>query len=207
MDDNAYDPKNPRTWSTVCRPEEAEISSFQKVIRLAEDVKFPGRIHVAHVSTMTVVDAIANYAGPLRLSCGVTLHHVVFDYSKLDGLDSAWYKCNPPLRSPETRQKLLEALIKGRIQILESDHAPHAVEDKQKSTPASGIASGTAWPYVVKFLQRAGMSESTLRDVAFNNAVKLYGLDLKPRDSPVDFGALEKLQKTYPFDPFKELKS
>ncbi len=47
MKDDAYDPQNPRTWSTVCRPEEAEISSFQRIIKMAVDVKFPGKIHVA----------------------------------------------------------------------------------------------------------------------------------------------------------------
>ncbi|MCI0615124.1 hypothetical protein L0244_19200, partial [bacterium] len=63
--DDKYDSKNPKTWSTICRPEVSEANGFDEFIGFAEDVKFKGTIHVAHVSTIYVVDKIHYYKGPL----------------------------------------------------------------------------------------------------------------------------------------------
>lgn len=204
--DELYVPDKPITWSELCRPEVAERSSFKKILRMAEDVKFPGRLHVAHVSTLEVADFVLNYEGSVRLSCDVSLHHIVFNNHVLAGADGVWYKCNPPLRSEDTRRGLLERLKVGKISMLVSDHAPHTAASKSGSAPASGIASGAAWPYVIQFLRKQGMSDSIIREVAFNNPVKLYGLELSPRGRPVDLKRLEELQKQYPFDAYKGLK-
>ncbi|MBW2969542.1 hypothetical protein KY309_00100 [Candidatus Woesearchaeota archaeon] len=201
-----YDPKNPRSWNELCRPEVAEQSSFRKIFRMAEDVKFPGRLHVAHVSTLEVADAVWNYDGPVKLSCDVSLHHVVFNDYMLVNPDGAQFKCNPPLRSEDTRLGLFERLMKGRIPILISDHAPHTAASKLSPEPPSGIASGTAWPYVIQFLRHNGVSEGIIREVAFENAVKLYGLKLEPHGRRVDWKRLEELQKEYSFDAFKGVK-
>ena len=212
MDDAAYNPEKPRTWSTDARPEEAEVESFKDILRAARDYKFQGTIHVAHVSTTRVVDLIQGYSKinpDVKLSCGVTPHHLFLDYTHLDGEDGAWYKCNPPLRSLETQQGLLERLKDGRIGIIESDHAPHTEEDKSKEVPASGLASGTSWPYVSAALMSMGMSDQQILEVTFNNAKKLYGgrtAELQASNRETDFKRLKELQGDYPHDPFAFLK-
>lgn len=205
MNDTAYDPMNPISWSTLCRPEEAEIFSVKDILRMAEEVHFRGKVHVAHVSTIEIVDLICHYQGPLQLSCGVTPHHVLLNNSSLRGENAAWYKCNPPLRSPKTQQALLDGLLQGKIPLIESDHAPHYLDDKMKSLPASGIANGWAWPYLIRHLQEREMPSEMIQDVTFSNAVQLYGLDIGPRKAEVNWKTLASLRKTYPFDAFQEI--
>lgn len=203
MRDDLYNPSSPVTWNTLCRPEKAEITSFNDIVRMAEDVKFPGKIHLAHVSTREVVDAINNYNGSLSLSCGITPHHLFLDHSRLNGTSGRWYKCNPPLRSAETQQGLLERFLTGKIPILESDHAPHTEQDKHATVPASGIISGPVWFYVLRHLISLGCSHELIFGTTFQNAVRLYNLNLNPRNSTVNWQKLEEIRSSYPFDPFK----
>ena len=211
INNQLYDPESPMTWSTRCRPEDAEISSFIKIVRMYEELGFKGRLHVAHVSTNFVVDVINGYAGPLKLSCGVTPHHVFFNNERMNGPHGVYFKCNPPLRPETTRAGLEMRLLYGKIPIIESDHAPHTMNDKHPPSgalPASGLANGTAWPYVILALRKRGMSDKQLADACFYNPVKLYKLEnLVERSSrPVDYTRLEELQGFYPFDPFASLK-
>jgi dihydroorotase len=210
MNDKLYDEKHPITWSTFCRPENAETESFDDIVGMAENVKFGGTVHVCHVSTTYVVDKIHNYKGALKLSCGITPHHFMFDLYKLQGPYGVQFKCNPPLRSPDTRLGLEIRLFDDRISIIESDHAPHSEEDKHpedlKAKPASGVAAGLGWPYVARHLESVGVSSERVRALVFDNAVRLYGLDLEPREVNVDLKKLKVLADSYPFDPFKEYR-
>ena len=206
MDDKKYDPGKPRTWSTICRPEEAEIESYNDLVEMAEAVNFKGTIHVCHVSTAYVVDFIHNYQGKLKLSCGITPHHFILSDMVLASPVGAWYKCNPPLRSEETRVQLENRILHGRIPIIESDHAPHTADDKKGDKPASGIACGTAWPYVAEYVMNRGMSESCVRAAVWENASKLFGLPIEAPEVKVDFDKLKKLQASYPFDHFGGMK-
>ncbi|MBI2666035.1 hypothetical protein HYX13_00320 [Candidatus Woesearchaeota archaeon] len=205
LSDTLYNSQEPKTWSTHCRPEKAEIASFIKTISLAEQAGFQGKFHVAHVSTLQVVDFINNYTGKLRISCGVTPHHFLLDNSYLERPDGAWYKCNPPLRSKETQQRLLERLMQGKIPIIESDHAPHTAKDKTQAIPASGIASGLVWPELRFYLRGLGMSREQIKAVTFDNAVALYGLQDKIiYEERKDRKELETVREKYPHQPFGE---
>lgn len=206
MDDKKYDPKNPRTWSTICRPEEAEIESFKDLIEMAEIANFKGTLHVCHVSTAYVVDFIRNYQDKLKLSCGITPHHFIFDDSALNWPSGAWYKCNPPLRSEVTRVHLENRILNGRIPIIESDHAPHTADDKKGDKPVSGIACGSAWPSVIQYLENRGMRKEFISAAVWENASKLFNLPADAPDVKVDWDKLKKLQASYPFDPFDILK-
>jgi dihydroorotase len=210
MNDKLYDPKNPITWSTLCRPEKAEMESFDDIIKMAESVNFKGVIHVCHVSTSYVVDKIHNYKGPLELSCGITPHHFMFDYNKLQGPDGVQFKCNPALRSPDMRLGLEIRLLDGRIPIIESDHAPHTHADKYNpkpgTHPASGVSAGLGWPFVARQLERLGMIPENIEDVLFNNAASLYEIDPDPQLASVNLKKLAELSASYPFDPFKDYR-
>ncbi len=213
LQDSSYDPKNPSTWSTHCRPEIAEIAAFSDALEILEELHFAGKFHAAHVSTLPVIDFIDTYTGPLKLSCGVTPHHLLLDASYLSRNDGAWYKCNPPLRSKETQQGLLQRLMQGKIPIVESDHAPHTEEDKyppaeegkEKPLPASGIASGLAWAELRAYLRGVGISEQQLKAVMFDHAVALYSLQEKiPYEKRGVLPELEKIRAQYPHQPFAE---
>jgi dihydroorotase len=91
-----------------------------------------GRIHVQHVSARQTVEAIetAKAAGT-RVSCEATPHHLLLSEHALRSLDTNM-KMNPPLRSEDDRQALIEGLRSGAIDCVATDHAPHAREEKEQ---------------------------------------------------------------------------
>jgi len=89
------------------------------------------RIHVQHLSARESVEAVAaaKEAG-VRISCEATPHHLVLTDEEVRSLDSR-FKMNPPLRTEDDRQALIEALRSGVIDCVATDHAPHAAEEKE----------------------------------------------------------------------------
>ncbi len=89
------------------------------------------RIHVQHLSARESVEAVAaaRDAG-VRITCEATPHHLVLTEDEVRSLDSR-FKMNPPLRSEDDRQALIDAVRSGVIDCIATDHAPHAAEEKE----------------------------------------------------------------------------
>ncbi|MFA4965099.1 MAG: dihydroorotase [Thermoleophilia bacterium] len=87
-------------------------------------------VHVCHVSTAASLAAVerAKAAG-VRVTAEVTPHHLTLTDEALEALDPN-LKMNPPLRAESDRQALVAALRSGLIDCVATDHAPHAVEEK-----------------------------------------------------------------------------
>lgn len=87
--------------------------------------------HVCHVSAKESVRVIrdAKRAG-IRVTCEVAPHHLILSENDIPG-DDALYKMNPPLRSNEDREAMIEGLLDGTIDCIATDHAPHTELDKQ----------------------------------------------------------------------------
>jgi dihydroorotase len=103
-------------------------------VMVARDIILAGaarsRLHIAHLSTRVAVDLVreAKKRG-IGVTAEATPHHLVLNDSALLHPDTN-LKVNPPLRSPEDVQALLEAVQTGVIDVLATDHAPHTVEEK-----------------------------------------------------------------------------
>ncbi len=91
-----------------------------------------GRLHLCHLSSHGSVDLVrrAKAAG-VRVTAEVTPHHLSFIDEDLTGYDTN-LKVNPPMRSLEDRDALRAGLIDGAIDAVATDHAPHAVQDKER---------------------------------------------------------------------------
>jgi dihydroorotase len=88
-------------------------------------------IHVQHLSARASVEAIAAAkAAGTRVTCEATPHHLTLTEDAVRSLD-ARFKMNPPLRSEDDRQALIEGLRDGTIDCVATDHAPHALEEKE----------------------------------------------------------------------------
>lgn len=89
-----------------------------------------GRLHLCHVSTAGVLDLVrqAKQEG-LLVSCEATPHHLALSDEAVGGYDPDT-KVNPPLRSQEHIDALIEAVNDGTIDCLATDHAPHEWESK-----------------------------------------------------------------------------
>ena len=200
INENLFDYRNPATHCLV-RPKGAELSSVKHQVRHIINNNFDGTVHIAHVSTIDTMKYIVSCCREIgehpdykiKLSCGVTPHHLFLDDSVMSHGDGILYKVNPPLRTREDNKGLLEHLRKGTITCIETDHAPHTLEEKRSSSPPSGIPGIDKWPKIAKKLKEMVFAKEQIEDLTFFNAVKLFGLEkvVKRTDNAGDLNLRE----------------
>lgn len=196
--------ENPDDFSShsLARPSESEIESVKDIINLVKEENFKGHLHICHISTEGAVREVlrAKEEG-LSISMGASPHHALLNSS--DAKDrSRGLKMNPPLRSEEDRASIYEALKNGIIDNVESDHAPHTAEDKNKG--ASGIPCFSGMLLLYHRLKEDGVGEERLRDLFGKNVIKIFGLRDEAVRLPEESEALfEKISKSYPIRPFE----
>jgi len=90
-----------------------------------------GKLHIAHISSKKSVEAVrdAKKRG-IKVTTEVTPHHFSLTDESLKSYDTN-LKMNPPLRTREDLNAILEGLADGTIDCIASDHAPHAIEEKE----------------------------------------------------------------------------
>jgi dihydroorotase len=138
-------------------PAAAEEVMVHRDIALAELTE--GRLHVLHVSTAGGVDLIrrARRRG-IRVSGEVSPAHLTLTDQCLRSFDSN-FKMNPPLRTKEDVQALIEGLKDGTLDVIASNHAPHAPEKKSREldqAPSGIIGLETLLPICVRSLIEPG---------------------------------------------------
>ncbi len=109
-------------------PRASEDLSTAREIILAESYGLP--IHIAHVSTEGSVSLIRYFKSrEVEVTCETGPHYFTFTHEALRGRD-ANFRMNPPLREETDRKAIIEALKDGTIDVIATDHAPHAPEEK-----------------------------------------------------------------------------
>ena len=113
----------------------AGIPSVSESTMVARDCALAGyergRIHVQHLSCMESVLAVeAAKAIGVQVTCEASPHHLCLTEEAVRGLDTRM-KMNPPLRTEDDRQALIEGLRSGVIDCIATDHAPHARDEKE----------------------------------------------------------------------------
>ena len=130
-------------------------SEWGQIKRDLELVKETGcAYHICHISTKESVDLIrqAKKDG-LNVTCETAPHYLIMDDSFLQ--EDGKFKMNPPLRSAEDRQALIEGIIDGTIDMIATDHAPHSAEEKSKGLDGSNfgiVGIETAFPLLYTYL-------------------------------------------------------
>lgn len=152
---------------------EAENSMTKRNLSLALETNC--KVHIAHVSTAVAIDAVRQAKKKSlsnKISCEITPHHLALNNE--GNLVSELV--NPPLRSEEDRQALLDAIVDGTVDMIGTDHAPHTFEDKKNG--ACGF-SGIELAYSIcntTLVQTGLISEEKLSELMSKNpASKLEG--------------------------------
>ncbi len=97
------------------------------------------RIHVQHLSCRESVEAVRSAkAAGTRITCEATPHHLTLTEDEVRSLD-ARFKMNPPLRSVDDREALIEGLRDGTIDCVATDHAPHSADEKEVPFEAAAM--------------------------------------------------------------------
>ena len=141
-------------------------SEWGQIARDLELVRETGcSYHVCHVSAKESVDLIRRAkAEGLDVTCETAPHYLLMNDSMLE--EDGRFKMNPPVRSEADRQALLEGLRDGTVDMIATDHAPHAEEEKNKGLRGSlmGVVGlETAFPLLYTYLVKTG--ELTLRQL------------------------------------------
>jgi dihydroorotase len=98
-----------------------------------------GRVHFCHVSTAGSVELIRWAKGKgWNVTAEVTPHHLLLTDDEVGGYDPV-FKVNPPLRTADDVAALRAALADGTIDAVATDHAPHALEDKETEWAAAAF--------------------------------------------------------------------
>ena len=179
-------------------PVEAESSMVDRDIRLLEEIEQSEQVrphlHVQHVSTSKALHAIreAKRRG-LHVTCEVSPHHIALTDEAIAGdatqrsvrYDTR-FKMNPPLRSAEDRDACIAAVLDGTVDVLATDHAPHAPWEKNvefERAPNGIVGLETALGVALRVLHREhGMAISRVLALLTSAPAAILGKD--------DLGAL-----------------
>ena len=155
MDGHMHEGPNSYSLGLAGRPAEAEETIVARDIAMARMTG--GRLHLCHLSSARSVDLVrAAKAEGVRITAEVTPHHLVYTDDRLVAYDTN-FKVNPPLRTAEDRDALRAGVADGTIDAIATDHAPHAVEEKESEfdlSPPGTIGLETAlaavWTHLVE---------------------------------------------------------
>jgi dihydroorotase len=152
------------------------IPALSEEIMVARDIMLTeftgGRFHVCHISSRGSVELVRQAkAKGLNVTCEVTPHHFTLTDQVVESYDTNT-KMNPPLRSADDLQAIIDGLKDGTIDAIATDHAPHSIEEKE--------AEYIYAPFGITGLETAlGLISSQLLDTKILSLTDIYNLCVK----------------------------
>ena len=174
----------------------SEYKQIERDLRLAEETGCA--YHVCHISTKESVELIRQAkARGVNVTCETAPHYLVLcdDDMQEDGR----FKMNPPLRSREDKQALIDGIKDGTIDMIATDHAPHSAEEKGRGLEKSlmGVVGlETAFPVLYTELVMKKI-------ITLDRLVELMSFKPKERfkiDTNNDFAVFD-ISEAYKTDP------
>ena len=175
---------------------ESEYRQIERDLRLAEETGCA--YHVCHISTKESVELIRQAkARGVDVTCETAPHYLVL--CDEDMQEDGRFKMNPPLRSREDKQALIEGIKDGTIDMIATDHAPHSAEEKGRGLEKSlmGVVGlETAFPVLYTELVMKNI-------ITLERLVELMSFKPKERfgiDTNNDFAVFD-ISEAYKIDP------
>lgn len=180
---------------------ESEWGQIARDLELCEETGC--RYHVCHISTKESVALIREAkARGVNVTCETAPHYLVLCEDDLQ--EDGRFKMNPPLRSAEDREALIEGLLDGTIDAIATDHAPHTAEEKSRGLAHSAmgiVGLETSFPVLYTALVRAGrLSLERLVELMSGSPRRIFRLGggLGP-GQPADIAVID-IEKEYNID-------
>lgn len=154
-----------------------EYDAVRREIEIAKRVGC--RYHFCHLSTKESFEAVrqAKKEGYRNITCEAAPHHLVLNSSMIK--DANW-KMNPPLRGEDDRLETVRALVDGTVDVIATDHAPHAVSEKSKpysECPNGIIGIETSLPIIyTNFVKTGVISLDRFLDLMVYNPINVFSL-------------------------------
>jgi dihydroorotase len=171
--EDLWDPKKPWTWNLV-RSSEAEIQSVKDHIKFARESDFEGKLYFVHITTPETIDIIRKAKNDLDVYCAVTPHHATYSTLDMKTQEGLRFKVNSPLRDYETMMSLRDYTLKGKVDVIETDHAPHTEKEKFNPPYASGIRSLFFYSVFIESLRKEGATEELIHNLTHGNIKNIF---------------------------------
>lgn len=173
------------------RPDYVEATSVSTLLRLAE--AFGVHVHIPHVSSRMTVGLVREAkARGVPVTAETCPHYLQFDESALARL-GPYAKCNPPLKAPEDREAIWDAVNDGTIDTLASDHAPFTLDEKERARDdiwlgPPGFPGGEVLvPFAIGAALDGTLPVGRLAAILYERPARLFGL--WPRKGSLEPGA------------------
>jgi dihydroorotase len=164
----------------VWRDETAALLATQRLVTIARETG--KRIHVLHISTKEEIDFLRDHKDVA--TCEATPHHLTLAapecYERLGTLA----QMNPPVRDASHRDRIWHGIEQGIIDVLGSDHAPHTLDEKNKTYPASpsGMTGvQTLVPIMLDHVNAGRLSLARFVDLSSAGPARIYNIATKGR--------------------------
>lgn len=174
----------------------SEYKQIERDLRLAEETGCA--YHVCHISTKESVELIRQAkARGVDVTCETAPHYLVL--CDEDMQEDGRFKMNPPLRSREDKEALIEGIKDGTIDMIATDHAPHSAEEKGRGLEKSlmGIVGlETAFPVLYTELVKKNI-------ITLDRLIEMMSFKPKERfgiDTNNDFAVFD-ISEAYKIDP------
>ncbi|MBQ7765881.1 MAG: dihydroorotase [Lachnospiraceae bacterium] len=161
-------------------PRDAEISLIERDLQIALETN--AIVNVQHISSKEGVELVrkAKAVPGNRVHAEATPHHIALTEEAVIAKGTL-AKVNPPIRTEEDRLAIIEGLKDGTIDIIATDHAPHAKEEKDKpltEAPSGMLGLEAALPLCIeKLVKEAGMSMMEVLDKLTAKPAEMYNID------------------------------
>lgn len=170
------DPRSHPVW----RDEIAALQATQRLVAIARETG--ARIHVLHISTKEEIEFLRDHKDVA--SCEATPHHLTLAAPECYERLGTRAQMNPPVRDASHRDGIWRGIAQGIIDVLGSDHAPHTLEEKSKTYPASpGGMTGvqTLVPVMLDHVNAGRLSLARFVDLTSAGPARLFNIAMKGR--------------------------
>jgi len=170
------DPRSHPVW----RDEPAALIATQRLVKLAREAG--KRIHVLHISTKQEMEFLRDHKDVA--SCEATPHHLTLVAPDCYERLGTRAQMNPPVRSADHRDGIWHGITQGVVDVLGSDHAPHTLEEKAKTYPASpsGMTGvQTLVPLMLDHVNAGRLSLARFVDLTSAGPARLFNIACKGR--------------------------
>ncbi len=156
----------------------AELACVANVIKLT--YRYGARIHLTHITLPQSIQLVKSSG--LNITIDATPHHMLLSQEEcLSRVEVPGYcKVNPPLRSREVREGLLRAFIGGLVDIVASDHAPHAQWEKERpydEAPPGIVGLETTLPLMLTLWVRGFVDLETIVKAINERPMRFLGFE------------------------------
>ena len=170
------DPRSHPVW----RDEIAALMATQRLVKLAHETS--KRIHVLHISTKQEIEFLRDHKDVA--TCEATPHHLTLAAPECYEWLGTRAQMNAPVRSADHREGIWRGIEQGIVDVLGSDHAPHSLEEKNKTYPSSpsGMTGvQTLVPVMLDHVNAGRLSLARFVDLTSAGPSRIYNIACKGR--------------------------